>query len=224
MYIYIDIYTYIHTYIHTYISGPSPWGIWTFKGHVEVGMSNGSELWDLQFEISQIVSMRTDRTAIFVLRTFVLKIPESRCRKHISQNRIWDLEGLGTNISESHWALLSKSLVAIVVFSKSRCSFRPIFDFEDRSEYRDRQCTPFVDSLTCLEWQGFAKARLLSASHVRELKLRIQSFRDIDWNSVAFSQNMNLSVGVYHHSSCKYQSNPKPGHTTGRSGRGRSEV
>ena len=40
-------------------NGPSPWDIWTFKGHFEATISNGAGIRDPQFEIVQIESMRT---------------------------------------------------------------------------------------------------------------------------------------------------------------------
>ena len=42
-------------------TGPSAWEIWTFKGHLEVGISNGSGIWDPHIDILQIEIMRTDR-------------------------------------------------------------------------------------------------------------------------------------------------------------------
>ena len=45
-------------------SGPRPWEIWTFKGHFEVTISNGSGIWDPQIEIVWMEIMRTDRTVL----------------------------------------------------------------------------------------------------------------------------------------------------------------
>ena len=42
-------------------NGLRPWEVWTFKGHVEVKMSNGSGIWDPQFEALQFECMITDR-------------------------------------------------------------------------------------------------------------------------------------------------------------------
>ena len=63
MYIYIYIYierereryTYTHILRSVFKSsiwknGPSPWEIWAFKRHVEASISNGSGIWDPQFE------------------------------------------------------------------------------------------------------------------------------------------------------------------------------
>ena len=43
-------------------NGPSPWEIGTFKGQVEVKISNGSGIWDPRFEIVWTVIRRTDRS------------------------------------------------------------------------------------------------------------------------------------------------------------------
>ena len=85
IYIYVCVYIYIYTYIcrerevdtvfrqplvhrhreHGQLSevsfcrnGPSPWELCTFKGHLEVKISNGSGIWDPQFEILQSWSYR----------------------------------------------------------------------------------------------------------------------------------------------------------------------
>ena len=42
-------------------NGPSPWGIWVFKGCFEVKVRSGSGSWDPQFECLRIEIMRTDR-------------------------------------------------------------------------------------------------------------------------------------------------------------------
>ena len=42
--------------------GPSPWEIWTFKGHFDLSRGNGSGIWDPQFHILRIEIMRTDPT------------------------------------------------------------------------------------------------------------------------------------------------------------------
>ena len=41
-------------------NGPRPWEIWTFRGHFEVRPSNGSGIWDPQFEFLRIELMKTD--------------------------------------------------------------------------------------------------------------------------------------------------------------------
>ena len=40
-------------------NGPSPWEIWTLKGHLEVNICGGSGIWDPQLEALQLEIMRT---------------------------------------------------------------------------------------------------------------------------------------------------------------------
>ena len=44
--------------------GPAPWRYRTFKGHVEVNISNGSGIGDPQIEMLQIEITRTDRNSL----------------------------------------------------------------------------------------------------------------------------------------------------------------
>ena len=61
-----------------------PWEIWTLKRHAEVKKtSNGSGIWDPQFEILRIEAMRTDRS--LVLACSSRKRLSSATLKHMSR-------------------------------------------------------------------------------------------------------------------------------------------